>query len=70
MDLRRGNITLREVLRYPQARALLSKELPQFARSPLLGFAGGMTLNQILAHTKGRVSPEKVKELLSKLEAL
>lgn len=54
MDLRQGKITLGEILRHPQARELLTRELPQFARSPLLGLAGGMTLNQILIHAKGR----------------
>lgn len=53
MDLRQGKITLGEILRHPQARELLTRELPQFARSPLLGLAGGMTLNQILIHAKG-----------------
>lgn len=70
MDLRQGNITLREILRHPQARELLSRELPQFARSPLLGLAGGMTLNQILVHTKGRVPQDKVSELVAQLKAL
>ena len=57
MDLRQGKITLGEILRHPQARELLTRELPQFARSPLLGLAGGMTLNQILIHgTAGGVS--------------
>lgn len=41
MDLRQGKITLGEILRHPQARELLTRELPQFARSPLLGLAGG-----------------------------
>lgn len=70
MDLRQGHITLQEILRHPQARALLSRELPQFVNSPLLALAGGMTLNQILVHAKGRVSPEKVKKLLEQLKAL
>ncbi len=70
MDLRQGNITLREILRQPQARELLSRELPQFARSPLLGLAGGMTLNQILVHAKGRVPQDKVSELVAQLKAL
>lgn len=70
MDLRQGKITLGEILRHPQARELLTRELPQFARSPLLGLAGGMTLNQILIHAKGRVPPEQIKRLLSQLEEL
>ena len=69
MDLRQGKITLGEILRHPQARELLTRELPQFARSPLLGLAG-MTLNQILIHAKGRVPPEQIKRLLSQLEEL
>ena len=70
MDLRQGKITLGEILRHPQARELLTRELPQFARSPLLGLAGGMTLNQILTHAKGRVEPKKIQRLLEPLKAL
>ena len=70
MDLRQGRITLNEILRHPQARALLVRELPQFAHSPLLGLAGGMTLNQILTHAKGRVEPQKIQSVLEQLKAL
>ena len=46
MDLKDGRITVNQVLRNPQAMAVLQRELPELAGSPLLRMAGGMSLNQ------------------------
>ena len=51
MDLRSGKITLGEVLSNPKAKALMQKELPELADSPLLLFARNMTVAQILQMT-------------------
>lgn len=70
MDLYNGNITVRQILSVPRARELLKQELPQIANSPLLGLAGGMTLNQVLSMAGGYLSREKVDSLLNQLKAI
>ena len=70
MDLRSGKITLGEVLSNPKAKALMQKELPELADSPLLLFARNMTVAQILQMTKGKITEEKVTRLLEQLKAL
>ena len=70
MDLRSGKITLGEGLSNPKAHALVQKELPELADSPLLLFARNMTVAQILQMTKGKIPEEKVTRLLEQLKAL
>lgn len=70
MNLYNGNITIRQILQVPQARELLQTELPQLANSPLIRLASGMTLNQVLARTKGYLSPEKLQSLLEQLKSI
>lgn len=70
MDLRSGKITLGEVLSNPKAKALMQKELPELADSPLLLFARNMTVAQILQMTKGKIPEEKVTRLLEQLKEL
>lgn len=70
MDLRSGKITLGEVLSDPKAKALLQKELPELADSPLLLFARNMTVAQILQMTNGKMPQEKVTRLLEQLKEL
>lgn len=70
MDLRSGKITLGEVLSNPKAKALMQKELPELADSPLLLFARNMTVAQILQMTNGKMPQEKVTRLLEQLKEL
>lgn len=70
MDLKNGKIMVREVLQNPRAKALLEQELPQVIHSPLLAFAGAMSLDQVLSYAKGRLPRQKIEELLSKLEEI
>lgn len=70
MDLQNGNITVGQLLKEPGARKILMTELPELANSPLLRFAGGMSLNRVLTFAKGNVTDEKVKRILSQLKAL
>ena len=70
MDLKNGTITIQQILRVPQAKAILSRELPELINSPLVGFAGNMSLNQVLSLSKGHVAQEKVKRILEQLKAL
>lgn len=70
VDLQNGNITMGQILRVPQAKAILAKELPELVHSPLVALAGNMSLNQVLALSRGRVAPAKVKAILEQLKAL
>ncbi len=70
MNLYNGNITIRQILRVPQARELLQTELPQLANSPLIRLASGMTLNQVLTRAKGYLPPEKLYSLLEQLKSI
>ena len=70
MDLYNGRITVGQILRMPGAHDLLKRELPQLAGSPLIGLAGGMTLNQVLAMAKGSLPQERIDALLEQLKVL
>lgn len=66
MDLRNNRITVREILANPAARAVVMRELPEVYHSPLLGFAKGMTLAQVMAFA-GNIPEEKQKSILEGL---
>ena len=71
MDLRNGRITIGELWRNPQARAVLQQEFPQYANNPmLLRMAMGMPLGRVLDHARGRVSQAKIDRALQRLQAL
>jgi len=71
MDLRNNSITLGEILKNPEAKELLHKELPQYFNNPMLmGMARGMSLTNILGIASGMISKEKQQELLTKLKAI
>lgn len=70
MDLKNGNITVREILSNPQAKTLLERELPQIMCSPLVAMAFSMRLNQVLSYAEGRISTRKIEELQKQLEKI
>ncbi len=71
MNLRNNQITVREVLRDPGAKALFQKEFPQLANNPMLMMmAKNMTLQQVIQRSNGVVPPQKVQELLTKLKEI
>lgn len=47
MDLKNYNITVGEVLKNPQAKAMLQKELPMIMRHPMLPMANAIPLRDI-----------------------
>ena len=52
MNLRNGQISVREILQNPQARGLIQREVPQLAgmlNSPMAVAWQGMTLNAVAA---------------------
>ena len=70
MDLKNNRITVGEVLTHPGARALLKKELPELANSPLLGLAKNMSLSNVIRVANGKISPDKMVHLLDELKKL
>lgn len=70
MDLRNGNITLREILANPRAKALLQREFSQMVSGPMLMIGQGMSLNRILTHAGGKVSKQKLDDVLRQLREM
>ncbi len=70
MNLRNGQITLRELLSNPKAYQVLQRESPIPLTHPLVKRAGNMTLNQLLGLAKGRVSQGQVSRILDELKRL
>jgi len=70
MDLKNGNITLRELMADPRAAALLRREFPQFASGPMLALGKNMTLSRILQHAGGRVPQAQLERVLEQLRTL
>ncbi len=70
MNLNNGNIKLKEILKNPVAKTYLSRELPKLINHPLIGFAGGYTLNKIIDMNKKEkiVSDAKINEIVKYLE--
>lgn len=70
MDLRNNQITVGEILAYPEAKALLNREFPEVANPFLLNLAHNMTLASILELAKDRYPQEKITPVLAQLQAL
>ena len=70
MDLKNYNITVGEVLKNPQAKAMLQKELPMIMRHPMLPMANAIPLRDIINHAGGYVSPRKMQSILEKLSKI
>ena len=68
MDLRNGKITLAEILRNPQAAAILRQNFPAIMNNRMMMRMGrNMTLNQIVGHARGRVPPQQINAVIEQL---
>ncbi len=70
MDLKNYNITVGEVLKNPQAKAMLQKELPMIMRHPMLPMANAIPLRDIINNAGVYVSPRKMQSILEKLSKI
>ena len=70
MDLKNYNITVGEVLKNPQAKAMLQKELPMIMRHPMLPMANAIPLRDIINNAGVYVSPRKMQSFLEKLSKI
>lgn len=67
MDLKNYQVTVREILANPAAKAVIRRELPAVLNSPLLSFAQNMTLRQVLSFA-GNIPQEKRDRILAALK--
>ncbi len=70
MNLRNYEITVGEVLQNPQARALLSRELPLVMRHPALNAARAVPLKDLLPVAGRYVPQRRIQSILKELEKL
>lgn len=70
LNLRNGQITVREVLNNPNARQVINQELPGILNHPMLGLAQGMSLNTVIGFARKRVPPWKINRLVGRLKEL
>lgn len=70
MDLKNNQITVREILSNPQAVALLHRELPNLANSPMLRMSQGLTLDSLLRLAKGKLPPQQVQRIMKELQEI
>ena len=67
MDLKNYQVTVREILTNPAAKAVIRRELPEVMNSPLLSFAQSMTLRPVLS-LAGNIPQEKRDRILAALK--
>lgn len=73
MNLRNGQISVREILQNPQARGLIQREVPQLAgmlNSPMAVAWQGMTLNAVAAQARRFMPASRVQYLIQCLQNL
>ena len=70
MNLRNYEITVAEVLKNPQARALLQKEFPQVMNHPMFAMAQGMPLREVINRAKNFVPKVKMNQLIAQLKKM
>lgn len=71
MNLRNGQITMRELWQNPQAKAILQREFPEIAGNPvMLRMAMGMSLNRVIPHARKHYPQKKVDNVIRQLQAI
>ncbi|MBE7030022.1 MAG: hypothetical protein E7409_01180 [Ruminococcaceae bacterium] len=70
MDLRNNQITVKELLANPQARALIEGEFPGLLQNPVVHMATNMTLQQVLKSAARFTDQQKLDRVLAQLKAL
>lgn len=68
MELRNNQITVREILANPNAKAILQRELPNITGSVWLKYALDMPLKQVLRYAEGKFSRDKLARILEELK--
>lgn len=70
MDLRNNQITIRELLTDPQAKAVLARRFPQVINRPIVAKSGSMTLEKAMKLGAAYVPKKVIQEALGELKSL
>lgn len=68
MDLKNNQITLGDVIKNKEAFELIQNEFGSIMKGPLFAVAKKMSLEKIIAYSDGKISKNKIEELLLKLK--
>lgn len=68
MNLNNNQITVKELLNNPKAKAIFQKEIPQIANHPKVNLAANLKLSEILIYAKSYLPQYKVDSILKQLE--
>ena len=70
MDLRNNQITIRELLADPAARAVLARRFPHVINRPIVAASGAMTLERAMKLGAAYVPKKFIQETLQELQRL
>lgn len=70
MNLKGGNITIREIMNNPKGFAIMKREFPTLIGTPMFNLAQGMSLNKVIAHWGNHVSNAKIQAILNELKSI
>lgn len=68
MNIRGGNITVREIMQNPKGMAIMRREFPNLINTPMFKLAQGMTLNKVASHWGHHIGSAKVNALIEELK--
>lgn len=68
MNLNNNQITVKELLSNPKAKAIFQKEIPQIINHPKLNLVANLKLSEILVYAKGYLPQYKIDSILRQLE--
>ena len=69
-DIKNGNITVREIMKVPEGRELITREFPKAVRSPFFSLAQGMSLNTVLRRWGANVGEERIARITEQLKRI
>jgi len=70
LDLRKNQITIKELMANPAAKALLTKRFPMAMSHPLASSAQSLTLAQVIELARVYVPQGTINEILRELQKL
>lgn len=70
MDLKNNQITIRELMAHPQARAVLAKHFPQVIHLPIVTKSAGMTLERAMKLGAAFVPARSIRAALEELKQI
>lgn len=70
MDLRRNQITVKELLDDPASRAVFQRRFGKWMKHPLVGAAHSLTLAQLIDLAKIYIPQSTIRETLEELRRL